>query len=60
MQESWINLSCPTCSKSWSETVKELPEDEADFTCPDCGTTTGLAEFFRTSRDLEIYNSLTD
>lgn len=60
MQESWVNLSCPRCSKSWSSAVGDLPGSDSDFTCPDCETVASITEFLQTGRDLEIYNALTD
>lgn len=60
MTESWVNLSCPSCTKSWSDTPTSLPTLDTAFTCPDCGVSTTLAEFLRTGRDLEIYKSLAD
>ena len=51
--EAYVQLSCPECGKAWQQTPSDLPEPEADFECPKCGTTRRTSEFMRTDRDLE-------
>jgi predicted RNA-binding Zn-ribbon protein involved in translation (DUF1610 family) len=53
MEEAFVRLHCPDCSKDWEENPAELPGHRQEFSCPDCGTTRRLAEFMRTERDLE-------
>lgn len=60
MRESWVNLSCPSCTKSWSDTPSSMPDLDSELVCPDCERVAPLAEFLNTSRDLEIYKSLSD
>lgn len=52
--ESFVELVCPSCEKYWEASPSELPEPDDPFDCPDCGERRPLAEFARTSRDLEI------
>lgn len=54
MNEAWIQLGCSDCEKYWDETPMELPDPDADFACPDCGSVKQLSEFMRTERDLEV------
>ncbi len=58
MREAYVQLLCPKCTKNWSDNPDELPGPDASFTCPDCGTTSTISEFMRTSRDLEILTRL--
>ncbi len=60
MTETWINLSCPRCNKTWSDSPTDLPDLDTEFTCPECEVVATMAEFLKTSRDLEIYKSLAD
>lgn len=57
MQEAWIDLACPNCDKQWEANPTELPAPDADFECPDCGTSRSTAEFAQTQRGLEILES---
>lgn len=58
MREAYVQLLCPSCTKNWSETPENLPGPDERFLCPDCDTTSTVAEFMRTSRDLEILTEL--
>ncbi|WP_276271832.1 hypothetical protein [Haloarcula litorea] len=54
MQEAWIELQCPDCGETWEEQPSELPAPDSSFDCAECGSTHRLAEFMKTSRDLEV------
>ncbi len=53
MDEAFVQLLCPECSKDWQENPIDLPELRRNFSCPSCHATRRLAEFMRTDRDLE-------
>ncbi|MFB6142111.1 MAG: hypothetical protein ABEJ30_02075 [Halorientalis sp.] len=54
MNEAFVQLTCPACAKDWEESLPDLPDPAAEFTCPDCGETRRTSEFMRTDRDLEL------
>jgi predicted RNA-binding Zn-ribbon protein involved in translation (DUF1610 family) len=54
MDEAFVQLVCPECTKNWEAKPMDLPAADTDFTCPDCGTERSLAEFMRTDRDLAV------
>jgi predicted RNA-binding Zn-ribbon protein involved in translation (DUF1610 family) len=54
MNEAFVQLVCPDCTKDWEAPPMDLPTADADFTCPDCGTERPVAEFMRTDRDLRV------
>lgn len=56
--EAYVQLFCPECRKAWQSTATELPEPEANFSCPNCHATRRTAEFMRTDRDLENLKQL--
>ena len=58
MQEAYAELSCPDCDKLWEIDANTAPEPDADHQCPDCDAVYTLAEFTRTTRDLEVVQSL--
>ena len=58
MQVAYAELSCPDCDKLWEIDANTAPESDADHQCPDCDAVYTLAEFTRTSRDLEVVQSL--
>lgn len=52
--ETFVELVCPDCEKYWEAAPSDLPASDDPFDCPDCGERRPLAEFTRSSRDLEI------
>lgn len=58
MEEAYVRLLCPSCTKEWESTPGDLPDPDESFTCPDCQERRRLAEFMRTERDLELLQSL--
>lgn len=57
--EAFVELVCPDCRKHWESTPSKLPAPDKSFDCPDCGTRRRLAEFTRTSLDLEVVRDAT-
>lgn len=53
MDEAFVQLLCPECSKDWQENPIDLPGLRRNFSCPSCHATRRLAEFMRTDRDFE-------
>lgn len=53
MDEAFVQLLCPECTKSWEANPTELPQVRETYRCPDCNHTRQTAEFMRTERDLE-------
>jgi len=58
MEETFVRLTCPECSKAWESSPGDLPGARADFECPGCRATRATAEFMRTEHDLETLKSL--
>ncbi|MFB6201206.1 MAG: hypothetical protein ABEI98_04265 [Halorhabdus sp.] len=58
MEEAYVRLLCPNCTKEWQSNPSDLPEPEHNFQCPECGEQRRLAEFMRTERDLETLRGL--
>ena len=54
MNEAFVQLSCPECTKDWEAKPMELPARDEPFACPDCEEQRPTAEFMRTDRDLEV------
>lgn len=54
MQESWIQLTCPSCGKDWEENPTDLPAPGKEFSCPECSERRKISEFMRSKRDLEV------
>lgn len=54
MEEAFVQLLCPECSKNWQNAPSDLPDVRQNFSCPTCHATRRLSEFMRTERDLEI------
>jgi predicted RNA-binding Zn-ribbon protein involved in translation (DUF1610 family) len=54
MNEAFVQLVCPECTKDWEAKPMDLPAADVAFSCPDCGTERPLAEFMRTERDFEV------
>lgn len=57
MTETWIQLHCPSCGETWEEGPNDLPAPGGDFTCNHCGAERATAEFMRTERNLEMWQS---
>ena len=58
MEEAFVRLLCPDCTKSWESSPSKLPSAREQFRCPDCNTSRRTAEFMRTERDLETLKQL--
>lgn len=58
MEEAYVRILCPECTKAWESTPRALPAPKASFQCPDCGEQRRLSEFMRTERDLETIREL--
>ena len=58
MNEAYVRLLCPNCSKGWEKKPTELPAPGKRYSCPNCDATHSLAEFMRTDRDLETLKRL--
>jgi predicted RNA-binding Zn-ribbon protein involved in translation (DUF1610 family) len=58
MDETFVQLLCPACTKAWESTPGSLPESRANFHCPNCHASRRTAEFMRTGRDLETRRTL--
>lgn len=58
MEEAYVQLLCPDCTKDWETRPNGLPSARDSFRCPDCETERPLSEFMRTERDLETLRSL--
>ncbi len=52
MEETYVRLLCPECSKDWESAPGELPAADESHACPDCETERHTAEFTRTEHDL--------
>jgi tRNA(Ile2) C34 agmatinyltransferase TiaS len=58
MEEAFVRLVCPECTKDWESSPSKLPQCDDMFHCPNCHATRRTAEFTRTDRDLETLKSL--
>ena len=58
MEEAFVRLLCPACTKSWQSTPGALPAPADPFSCPTCASSRRTAEFMRTERDLETLKRL--
>ncbi|ELZ22459.1 hypothetical protein C475_18143 [Halosimplex carlsbadense 2-9-1] len=58
MEEAYVRLLCPECTKDWESTPTDLPEHTTLYHCPNCHASRRLAEFTRTDRDLQTLKSL--
>jgi len=58
MQEAWLQLRCPDCTKHWESTPTDLPSPDTAFTCGGCDAERSLSEFMKTTRDLELLREL--
>ena len=58
MEETYVRLLCPECSKAWEASPADLPRPGDTFHCPNCHASRRTAEFTRTDRDLETLKQL--
>ncbi|MFW5896095.1 MAG: hypothetical protein ACOCUA_01785 [archaeon] len=58
MDEAYVQLLCPECTKGWQSSPSELPDPREMYHCPNCHATRLTAEFMRTERDLEALQTL--
>jgi tRNA(Ile2) C34 agmatinyltransferase TiaS len=58
MEEAYVRLLCPACTKEWESKPAELPGLRRAFDCPGCETSRRLAEFMRTEHDLQTMKAL--
>lgn len=58
MEEAYVRLLCPECSKDWESTPRSLPAADEMFHCPNCHATRRLSEFMRTDHDLQTLKEL--
>ena len=58
MEETFVRLVCPACTKDWQQSPSKLPSHDDSFQCPDCSERRRMAEFARTDRDLETLKQL--
>lgn len=58
MEEAYVRLLCPECTKDWESTPSSLPGHETEYRCPGCQVSRRLAEFMRTERDLQTLKRL--
>ncbi len=58
MEEAYVRLLCPECTKEWESTPSELPSHTDTFHCPNCHASRRLVEFMRTEHDLNTLKEL--
>ncbi|MFW5949963.1 MAG: hypothetical protein ACOCR6_01255 [archaeon] len=58
MEEAYVRLLCPECTKEWEATPRDLPAPDEHFRCPECNEQRRVSEFMRTDRDLEMLRTL--
>jgi predicted RNA-binding Zn-ribbon protein involved in translation (DUF1610 family) len=58
MEETYVRLLCPECTKDWETEPSALQDPDKPFECPDCGAGRTTAEFMRTEHDLRTLKSL--
>ncbi|MEF8883189.1 MAG: hypothetical protein V5A34_11785 [Halapricum sp.] len=58
MEEAYVRLLCPECSKEWESSPRDLPVPEQTYHCPNCHATRRLSEFMRTEHDLQTLKKL--
>jgi len=58
MEEAYVRLLCPECTKDWESTPTDLPAHDTVYNCPNCHASRQLAEFTRTDRDLQTLKRL--
>lgn len=58
MDEAYVQLLCPECTKDWQTSPSSLPDPKEMLHCPNCHATRLTAEFMRTERDLQTLENL--
>ncbi|MFT4957327.1 MAG: NMD protein affecting ribosome stability and mRNA decay [Halobacteriales archaeon] len=58
MDEAYVQLLCPECTKDWQTSPSSLPDPKDMLHCPNCHATRLTAEFMRTERDLQTLENL--
>jgi len=58
MEEAYVRLLCPECTKAWQATPGELPESHRVLHCPNCHASRRVSEFTRTEHDLRTLKQL--
>jgi len=58
MDETYVRLLCPECSKSWQSKPTDLPDSDGMFHCPGCHASRHTSEFMRTQHDLRTLQQL--
>jgi len=58
MDETYVRLVCPECSKDWESNPTDLPESDGTFHCPNCHASRGMSEFTRTEHDLRTLQKM--
>jgi predicted RNA-binding Zn-ribbon protein involved in translation (DUF1610 family) len=58
MDETFVRLVCPECTKEWQRQPGGLPASDRTFQCPNCQTGRQMAEFTRTEHDLRTLQTL--
>ncbi|MFC7074178.1 hypothetical protein ACFQJ7_01480 [Halovenus rubra] len=58
MEEAYVRLLCPECTKEWQATPDELPETHRVLHCPNCHASRPVSEFARTEHDLNTLKQL--
>ena len=58
MQETYVRLLCPECTKAWEASPDALPGAGDLFHCPNCHASRRTAEFTRTDHDLQTLKQL--
>jgi DNA-directed RNA polymerase subunit RPC12/RpoP len=58
MDNAYVRLVCPDCTKDWQTDPQSLPSHDEMYDCSECGTERRLAEFARTDHDLQTLKTL--
>jgi NMD protein affecting ribosome stability and mRNA decay len=58
MEEAYVRLLCPECTKEWESAPTDLPALHRTFHCPNCHASRPTSEFMRTEHDLQTLKSL--
>lgn len=58
MNETFVRLVCPECTKDWQEKPGDLPESNRMFHCPNCYVSRRMSEFTRTEHDLRTLKQM--
>ena len=58
MEEAYVRLLCPECTKEWESSPADLPALRRTYHCPNCHASRRLSEFMRTEHDLQTMKAL--